>query len=921
MAHLQQRNFCESVKLRFPQYFSSVFALDIGSLDINGNNQFLFDSNSIFLGVDVAIGRNVDVVCSASNVKLPDQTFDTIVSTECLEHDRDWVATLHNSIRLLRGGGLLLLTCATTGRPEHGTRRTTPQDAPLLAAVDDEWADYYRNLTEQDIRNAVNVDQEFQFFEFSVNHETKDLYFFGIKKGLFENRRDRSINLPSHPVRILQNDLESRLQRAFEELHSTRAQVNYLVSQLKNDENRELIRDGKAEQDFCFGSKIVSEELELAKDKINSLEALLKSEVEHNFSYNEKIEEYKKLIDSLNEKLDAESVIREQLQNRANRFEEELIILQSSVVQFQSSHSEVSQELAKVYRSKSWAVTHPLRAVMTTANAIPNLSRRVRNGIRYIAKGDFDGLKKRVRYYRTDSALQSSQKSGPPQRWGVMATLHTLFIAELVAKRLRHHGWEVDILTSSQSEYLHDMYIVICPQMFDVLPPGEKRICYQMEQSVTSRWFKEDYLNTLENSLAVLDYALSNIEYMSTKGISYPHVHYLPVGANASYSQNFDKKEKIYDILFYGDAKSSPRRNELLKYIRKHFNVKICGDTFGPKMVDEILSARVVVNIHYYENALLEMPRIQECLSLGIPVVSESAQDQANYPEIEGGVIFFDQGNQDEMIKALQNAIENPQSISEVQAAAYRGEKLFDFMFDRFLVAMNFLPSSYIQQLQLPLPNSSEPVALSLPETVVRRNIFNIEKPKDCLVFSGIRRHPGWIGCGLSYKALAQHAVRTGKKQLTVMEDDVLLPSDYDVKLSVIRNYLSSKKDEWDVFAGVIALLHPETKILAVEIFDGVTFLTIDRMTSMVFNIYNEKALRILATWNPENIDPHTNTIDRFIESQINLKVVVALPFFVGHREDVHSTLWGFQNSHYLEIIGDSEKKLMSMLKEYNLKH
>ena len=43
MAHLQQRMFCSTVRSRFPEYFKETLVLDVGSLDVNGNNQFLFD--------------------------------------------------------------------------------------------------------------------------------------------------------------------------------------------------------------------------------------------------------------------------------------------------------------------------------------------------------------------------------------------------------------------------------------------------------------------------------------------------------------------------------------------------------------------------------------------------------------------------------------------------------------------------------------------------------------------------------------------------------------------------------------------------------------------------------------------------------------------------------------------------------------
>ncbi len=42
MAHTQQQDFCIGVRKRYPNRFENARVLDIGSLDINGNNRFLF---------------------------------------------------------------------------------------------------------------------------------------------------------------------------------------------------------------------------------------------------------------------------------------------------------------------------------------------------------------------------------------------------------------------------------------------------------------------------------------------------------------------------------------------------------------------------------------------------------------------------------------------------------------------------------------------------------------------------------------------------------------------------------------------------------------------------------------------------------------------------------------------------------------
>jgi SAM-dependent methyltransferase len=179
MAHQAQQDFCARIKARFPAYFTGTTVLDCGSLDINGSNRPLF-SGGKYTGVDLGPGRNVDLVSAIHNLKLADGAFDVIVSTECFEHDPHYAASLRNMVRMLRPGGLLFFSCATTGRPEHGTRRAHPGSSPLTANRHG-WQDYYRNLTEEDVRAAIDL-AAFASYEFTANDTDKDLYFWGVKQ-------------------------------------------------------------------------------------------------------------------------------------------------------------------------------------------------------------------------------------------------------------------------------------------------------------------------------------------------------------------------------------------------------------------------------------------------------------------------------------------------------------------------------------------------------------------------------------------------------------------------------------------------------------------------------------------------------------------------------------------------------------------
>ena len=94
MAHLEQKQFFEKVKNIKPVHFRNVRVLDIGSLDINGNLRSEFQ-NSIYVGVDVYHGRNVDVVGKGHEVKF-DYLFDTVISAECFEHDMHYKESIKN---------------------------------------------------------------------------------------------------------------------------------------------------------------------------------------------------------------------------------------------------------------------------------------------------------------------------------------------------------------------------------------------------------------------------------------------------------------------------------------------------------------------------------------------------------------------------------------------------------------------------------------------------------------------------------------------------------------------------------------------------------------------------------------------------------------------------------------------------------
>jgi SAM-dependent methyltransferase len=180
MAHPEQIGFVRLMRdFVFP---SNGNVLEIGSYQVNeiGRLREIF-SGCLYTGVDLVEGPGVDIVASGHDVDLTSDSFDLTISAECFEHNPHWRETFANMYRMTKPGGVLIITCASRGRVEHGTTRSTrPTYSPGTTAVG--W-DYYMNLTQKDFERAFDISKMFDTHHFYTVKSSHDLYFFGVKCG------------------------------------------------------------------------------------------------------------------------------------------------------------------------------------------------------------------------------------------------------------------------------------------------------------------------------------------------------------------------------------------------------------------------------------------------------------------------------------------------------------------------------------------------------------------------------------------------------------------------------------------------------------------------------------------------------------------------------------------------------------------
>lgn len=603
--------------------------------------------------------------------------------------------------------------------------------------------------------------------------------------------------------------------------------------------------------------------------------------------------------------------------------------------------SRADHDLKEIRQSEFWRVTAPARWGVARFKELVRASVRPLKALAFFTRAH-DFRRAAIAQARREGAVLTLKRAArflarggmreliasPPPKFSlrmsngqpvvILTTRHCLYLADAMKANLLRVGITAEIIFERPSNGYSDVpHFVICPQIFETLP--DFYVAYQLEQSVSSRWFTDHYLRVLESSFAILDYSLLNIEYLSKRGISNRQMYYCPVGGIEGYGDEEKAEYPEFDVLFYGDINCERRKNYLEK-LSERFSVRVVSDLFGKDLRKEMSKAKVIVNIHYYPGALLETTRIWECISLGHLVVSERSSDMHEHPELERMVSFVDVDDIDGMIGAVSRLIEDDEgrrqmAISNIDSLASDFNK-FDYYFLRFLLATdNITFDQFWDNSGKNLVLGASNVCLNLPEYPERKKSFESNSVHGFWVFPGLRHSQGWIGCALSYKYIMKLALQQDMDQIVVCEDDVEFDNDFDANWSLVKKRLVS--GGWDVFSGLMADVHPQLKVTSVEVHDGLTYVGTDRMISTVFNVYNKRVFNLMSQWDEDNRDVNTNTIDRYLEGSGGIKVLATVPFLVGHKEELHSTIWNFQNTQYRDLISKSEASLRERAKKF----
>ena len=97
--------------------------LEVGALDVNGSvrGDIMALGPAEYIGIDIRPGPGVDVICDAGDLvaRFGEDAFDLVVSTELLEHARDWRRIISNIKRVTKPAGVLIVSTRSYGVDFH----------------------------------------------------------------------------------------------------------------------------------------------------------------------------------------------------------------------------------------------------------------------------------------------------------------------------------------------------------------------------------------------------------------------------------------------------------------------------------------------------------------------------------------------------------------------------------------------------------------------------------------------------------------------------------------------------------------------------------------------------------------------------------------------------------------------------------
>ena len=217
------------------------------------------------------------------------------------------------------------------------------------------------------------------------------------------------------------------------------------------------------------------------------------------------------------------------------------------------------------------------------------------------------------------------------------------------------------------------IFIILGVQRYHQLP--KLFIAVQTEQD-GSKYMTDSYLLKLRKAALVWDFSPKHVTKLKRHGLQ--NVLYfrmrIPleifVRETKAFHRHFQSGvHQDIDVLFYG-AKNG-RRCAIQKLLQKNkiTNVFRYYDLFYDEREKLISRAKIVLNIHYFEDASLETHRVEYLCARGKCILSERSADPGLDREYSDSILFCDIDN---IVHEIQNLLADPIKKRSMEINAQR---------------------------------------------------------------------------------------------------------------------------------------------------------------------------------------------------------------------------------------------------------
>jgi len=208
-----------------------------------------------------------------------------------------------------------------------------------------------------------------------------------------------------------------------------------------------------------------------------------------------------------------------------------------------------------------------------------------------------------------------------------------LHLIHIIRNELLKMGWKCNIIDKKDIPYYINLnnplhyFLFLWPLDIDDHVIYYKRyILYQLEQNINNQLSinyrqlheKQKLKKIYDNASLLIDYCKLNINvlnqyYSNTFKLMNIPARYINI--------THPNQQYEYDIIFIGLV--NDKRNIILNRLREKYKVLVVENVYDEELKQICKKTHICLNIHYYENAILERVRLNEMLEYGIKIISE----------------------------------------------------------------------------------------------------------------------------------------------------------------------------------------------------------------------------------------------------------------------------------------------------------